>query len=123
VADGVLQPKGPAKIDEVIVVEIKRGADSKGKEHRATDEEVQKFHGYILAVDKYYKINTLRPRVRGIMIVQEFTTRANDLCRSLEQIREPQLEFKTWQRVIKESEDMHVGWLKVSERRSKKILV
>jgi len=113
----ILQPRSPAPIDEVIVVEIKRGTNRDGSIHKANDSEVQKFQNYVLAAKDYYDSNTHRPRVRGLMIAQDYTTRAHRLRRSLEQIGDPTLEFKMWDTVVDETERMHLGWLAVSRRR------
>ena len=43
----ILQPKEPAPLDELLVVEIKRGFKSNGSEHRVSDFEVNKFHAYV----------------------------------------------------------------------------
>lgn len=113
----ILQPKSPAPIDEVIVVEIKRGTNPDGQIHRANDREVNKFQDYVLAAKDYYDRDTHPPRVRGLMIAQDYTRKADRLRRSLEQIGAPMLEFKTWDTVIEETERMHLGWLEVSKRR------
>jgi hypothetical protein len=113
----VLQPRSPAPIDQVVVVEIKRGTHPDGSERRATDDEVDKFAGYVLAIREHYASNTDRPTVRGLMIAQGYTAKAKLKREGYEQITDPKMEFKTWARVIDETERMHVGWLAVSERR------
>jgi hypothetical protein len=113
----ILQPKSPAPIDEVIVVEIKRGTEPNGKPHHANDSEAHKFQNYVLAAKDYYDKSTDSPRVRGLMIAQGYTPRANRVRKSLEQIGDPKLEFKTWDSVVEETERMHLGWLEVSKRR------
>jgi Histidine kinase-, DNA gyrase B-, and HSP90-like ATPase len=116
----VLQPRPPAKIDEAVVVEIKRGHYPDGRERTANHLEVDKFHGYCAAVKDHYAKSTDRPTVRGLMIAQDYTTKAERIRKSLETRGDPRLEFRTWDRVIEDSERMHVGWLKVSKRRLKK---
>ena len=113
----VFQPKNPAPVDEVIVVEIKRGTKPDGSMHKANEAEVQKFQGYVLAAKEHYDQETNPPRVRGLMIAQGYTRGADRLRRSLEQIGNPKLEFKTWDRVVAETERMHIGWLEISKRR------
>lgn len=113
----VLQPRPPASIDEVVVVEIKRGSTSDGKVRKASDSEVNKFHQYVLGVQEHYSKSTERPRIRGLMIAQDFTAKGDHVRKSLEKIPDPQLSFRTWDRVIEDTKRMHQGWLGVSEKR------
>lgn len=113
----VLRPKEPAPADEVLVVEIKRGYTPDGKERRADDREVHAFHQYVLAVEEHYAKSTDRPVVRGLMIAQGYTGQADAVRKSLEQIQSPRLEFRTWDRVIDDTERLHTGWLAVSQER------
>ncbi|MUN35489.1 hypothetical protein GNZ18_02585 [Actinomadura sp. NEAU-AAG5] len=112
-----LAPHPPARLDEVIVVEIKRGTDAKGKERKVTHDEVTKFHLYVLAVREHYQRSTEHPAVRGLMITQAYTAQADSLRRSLESSTDVRLSFRTWDRVIEETERMHVAWLNVSKDR------
>ena len=114
----VLRPKEPAPVDEVVIVEIKRGYNSSGKERRADVDEVNAFHQYVAAVVKHFEKSTDRPRVRGLMIAQGYTSQADDVRKNLEKISDPRLEFKTWGRVIDETERLHTGWLAVSKERA-----
>lgn len=41
-------PHPPAPLDEVVIVEIKRGTYADGRIRKATDDEVAKFHRYVL---------------------------------------------------------------------------
>lgn len=113
-----LTPHTPALLDEVIVVEIKRGTDRKGNLRKADVDEVNKFHGYVLAVKDYYDRSTDRPLVRGLMIAQSYTAGADRVRRSLEEAQAVRLAFRTWDRVIDETERMHMGWLEVSKDRA-----
>lgn len=114
----VLQPRPPAAIDEVVVVEIKRGSSKGGSTIRkATDSEVHKFHQYVLAVQEHYAKSTDRPRIRGLMITQGYTAKADGVRKSLEKLPDPLLAFRTWDRVIEDTKRMHEGWLGVSQRR------
>ncbi len=115
----VLQPRPPAAIDEVVVVEIKRGSHVNGKIRKASDSEVQKFHQYVLAVQDHYAKSTDRPRIRGLLIAQDYTAKADAVRKSLEKIPDPNLAFRTWERVIEDTKRMHEGWLGVSEKRLK----
>lgn len=112
-----LQPRPPAKIDEVVVVEIKRGTLKSGSVRKATVDEVDKFHNYVLAVQSHYQASTERPSVRGLMITQAYTQQAAMKRKSLETTQDVRLEFRTWDRVIEDTERMHLGWLALSKRR------
>ena len=61
----LLQPKAPAPLDEVVIVEIKRASRSDGKIHKANHSEISKFQNYVLVAKEYYDRSTLRPRIRG----------------------------------------------------------
>ena len=112
-----LAPHAPAPLDEVVVVEIKRGSTKDGKLRKADVDEVNKFHTYVLAVQAHYAKSTDRPRVRGLMIAQDYTGIADATRKSLEGITTVQLAFRTWERVIDDTERMHLGWLAVSKDR------
>lgn len=113
-----LIPKSPAPMDEVIVVEIKRGTDKHGNVRKATEEEVYKFNSYVLAAVEHESRNHPPALVRGLMIAQGYTSNGDRIKRSLEQNPVLNLRFRTWDRVIEESERMHLGWLNVSRERS-----
>ncbi|MEW6223490.1 MAG: ATP-binding protein [Chloroflexota bacterium] len=114
-----LVPHAPALVDEVVIVEIKRGAYKDGRVRVANEGEVNKFHQYVLSAREHaIRANTRAPRVRGLMIAQDYTSNANRVRKSLETVTDPQMEFKTWDRVIDETERMHLGWLQVSRGRS-----
>lgn len=113
-----LVPHNPAPLDEVVVVEIKRGTNSDGSVRKATAEEVNKFHLYVLAVQEHYQRSTEHPAVRGLMIAQDYTQQANGLRQSLERVTDVRLAFRTWERIIDETERMHLAWLDLSRRRA-----
>lgn len=113
----VLQPKAPAPVDEVLVVEIKRGYKPDGKERKADAGEVNAFHQYVLAVQEHYAKSSDNPIVRGLMIAQGYTRQADPVRKSLEQIQSPRLDFRTWNRVLEDTERLHTGWLAVSRER------
>jgi hypothetical protein len=113
-----LVPHAPAPMDEVIVVEIKRGTNTDLSERRATADEVNKFHLYVLAVRDYYQKSSEHPAVRGLMIAQGYTSQADLLRRSLEESRDVRLSFRTWDRLIDETERMHLAWLDLSRIRA-----
>jgi hypothetical protein len=115
-----LVPTAPATVDEVVVVEIKRGTHANGAERKADATEVNKFHAYVQAVVQHYAKNTSPPTVRGLMVAQGYTTQADAIRKGLEQMTSPKLEFKTWDRVLDETHRMHLGWLEVSRGRSKR---
>ena len=110
----ILKPQAPAPFDEILVVEIKRGVKSNGRIHRVSEEEVNKFHSYVLGVHANYSVNTAPPSVSGLMIANGYTERANRTRRSLEQVREVRLEFQTWDSVIENTKRLHTGWLEVT---------
>lgn len=114
-----LAPHPPAPLDQVVLVEIKRGTDTKGNVRKADVNEVNKFHGYTLAVDEHYATGTERVTVRGLMIAQDYTPQADAVRRSLETAQGVHLTFRTWDRVIDDTERMHLGWLAVSQERAK----
>lgn len=112
-----LAPHPPAPLDQVVLVEIKRGTDSQGRIRKATLDEVNKFHVYSIAVDEHYSRSTERVTVRGLMIAQGYTPQADAIRRSLETTQGVHLTFRTWDRVIDDTERMHLGWLAVSRDR------
>ncbi len=113
-----LQPHAPARLDEVVVVEIKRGTDTRGRTRKAEVAEVNKFHTYVLAVQDHYAKSTDHPAVRGLMIAQDYTAQADQLRKSLETLPGVRLQFQTWDRVIDDTERMHLGWLAVTRDRT-----
>ena len=111
----ILQPKAPAAADELLVVEIKRGYKSNRRLHRASDTEVQKFHSYVLGVREHYaSANTAVPTVHGLMIANAYSDRADRLRRSLQQLQDVRLEFRTWETVINNTRALHTSWLEVT---------
>jgi hypothetical protein len=113
-----LAPHSPAPLDEVIVVEIKRGTNSDGSVRKVKDSEINKFHMYVLSVQDFYQKSTERPSVRGVMIAQGYTAMADRLRKSLEGVTGVRLTFSTWDRVIDETERMHMAWLDLSRTRA-----
>lgn len=110
----ILQPKPPAPLDELLVVEIKRGYKSDGSLHRVGDAEVNKFHAYVLGVEREYSRNTISPSVSGLMIANGYTERANLVKESLQGVQRVKLEFRTWDNVIENTRRLHTGWLEVT---------
>ena len=113
----ILRPKEPAPFDQLLVVEIKKGRNSRGKVHRVSVDEVNKFHSYVLGARDYYDRNTYPPSVSGLMIADGYTGTADRTRRSLEQVREVKLEFSTWTTVIDNTRRLHTGWLEVTQRK------
>ena len=113
----ILRPKEPARFDQLLVVEIKKGRNSRGRIHRVSVDEVNKFHSYALSVRDNYSMNTYPPSVSGLMIADGYTDRADRTRRSLEQVREVKLEFSTWETVIDNTRRLHTGWLEVTRRK------
>lgn len=116
----VLQPRPPAKVDEVLVVEIKRASYPGGAIRKVSVDEVQKFQRYVAAVQDHYSALTTQPRVHGLMIAQDYSEEGNRIRLQLEHLTNPHMEFKTWDRVIEDTENMHLGWLAVSKLRAAK---
>jgi hypothetical protein len=114
-----LIPKEPAPMDEIIVVEIKRGTNKDGSPRMATEAEVNKFHSYVLDAIEHESANHPPALVRGLMIAQGYTHNGDRVKRSLEQNPALNIRFRTWDRVIAETERMHLGWLEVSRLRSR----
>ncbi len=113
----ILRPKEPAPFDQLLVVEIKKGRNSKGRVHRVSMNEVNKFHSYVLGARDYYDRNTYPPFVSGLMIADGYTETADRTRRSLEQVREVKLAFSTWATVIDNTRRLHTGWLEVTQRK------
>lgn len=113
-----LQPKQPARPDQILVVEIKRGRKSDGTVHRVNEGEVSKFHHYMLAVREHYSRNSTPPAVSGLMIASGYTRKADRVRQALQSSREVRLEFKTWDSVIENTRLLHTGWLQVTRRAS-----
>jgi len=114
----VLAPRAPASVDQVVVVEIKRGYSRDGQLRRASDTEVGKFQDYVLAVQEFYERLTPRPAVIGLLVAEDYTRRAMTKKKQLEQIADPRYLFKTWAQVVDDTDRFHRGWLEVSRRRS-----
>ena len=117
----VLQPKQPASLDQLLVVEIKRGYKSNGKVHNVSEPEVNKFHSYVLGVRDHYSRNTVRPTVSGLMIANGYSKKADRTRRSLERVQDIKLEFQTWQTVIKHSHPLAhelVGGIACKDRKT-----
>ncbi len=112
-----LAPKAPAAVDQVVVVEIKRGTHPDGTLRKATLDEVNKFHFYVQSVVKQYAKNTTPPRVRGLMIANGYSEDGDMIRKNLEALQSPVMEFKTWDRVLEESERLHLSWLEVTKDR------
>jgi Histidine kinase-, DNA gyrase B-, and HSP90-like ATPase len=113
-----LAPHAPAPMDEVIVVEIKRGTNRDLSVRKVTADELNKFHLYVLGVRDHYQASTDHPAVRGLMIAQGYTGQADRLRKSLEQNTDVRLAFRTWDRAIDETERMHIAWLDLSRDRA-----
>jgi hypothetical protein len=113
-----LVPHPPAPMDEVIVVEIKRSTNADLSGRKVTPDEVTKFHLYVLKVREYYQKSSEYPAVRGLMIAQGYTGQADSLRKSLEHNPDVRLTFRTWDRLIDETERMHMAWLDLSRKRA-----
>ena len=113
----ILQPKAPAPTDELLVVEIKRGRMPNGQLRIVNELEVNKFHSYVLGVREHYRSgNTAVPSVIGLMIANRYSSRADRVRRSFEQLQDIKLEFRTWGSVIENTRRLHTGWLEVTQK-------
>ena len=112
-----LGPSAPYTHDELLVVEIKRGTNSDGSVRSANSQEVTRFHSYALAALASQTRSGTPLRVTGLMIAQRYTADANRLRESLATVGDVRLVFRTWDRVLQETERLHKGWLAVTTRR------
>ena len=114
-----LGPSAPYTHDELLVVEIKRGANRDGSPRAANRDEVSRFHGYVLAAHESQRQSDIPLRVTGLMIAQRYTREAEMMRQSLQTVSAGiRLVFRTWDRVLQETERLHEGWLAVTERRA-----
>ena len=113
-----LQPEPPAPLDQVLVVEIKRGYKSDGTVHRVNAAEITKFELYVLQIQRHYARNSSPPIVSGLMIANDYTDKADLLRQRKQQGTEARLEFRTWNGVIDNTRRLHTGWLKVTRSAS-----
>lgn len=110
----ILRPKEPATFDQLLVVEIKRGFESRGTVRRVTEPEFGKFHSYVLGVREHYSANSSPPSVNGLMIANGYTRRADRTRMSLQSAQDVKLEFRTWEDVVDHTRRLHTGWLEVT---------
>jgi len=113
-----LGPSAPYTHDELLVVEIKRAAHRDGRPRSVTPDEMTRFHGYVLAADKSQHRNSDPLRVTGLMIAQRYSEAAELQRTSLETVQNVRMVFRTWNRVLMETERLHEGWLAVTSRRA-----
>ncbi len=111
-----MQPSAPSHVDEILVVEIKRARTNDGRVHRVSASEVTKFQDYLNQAEQVYVRDEHPPQVSGIMIADGFSGPAWQ--RSRMQIPGVCLHYRTWARVIRETERLHRGWLAVATRRA-----
>ena len=115
-------PDTPTSIDEIIVVEIKRGTNADGSPRKANLAELQKFVGYVSLATNY--INqaddpSSQPVVKGLMVASGYTADAQNHRRELELVPGSRYQFKSWGSVLKDTNRLHRGWLKLSSQRAK----
>lgn len=111
-----MQPSAPSHVDEILVVEIKRAKTKDGRVHRVSANEVTKFHDYLNQAVEVYARDEHPPQVSGIMIADGFSEQARQ--RRKMEIPGVRLHYRTWARVIRETERLHRGWLAVATRRA-----
>lgn len=114
-----LGPQGTQPLNDVVVVEIKRGRDSAGSVRRATLEEVDRFANYVTTAHGHLTTGSTRPvQVSGLMIASAYTGPA-DLKRPVYENSGPFVyRFKTWAEVVRDTKRLHTGWLELSKRRT-----
>lgn len=110
----VLRPKPPAPIDQVLVVEIKRGVKSNGKIHSVNETEIDKFHSYVLGVEEFYGRSTANVVVNGLMVANNYSERADRKRASLQRLPSPRFTFATWGTLVEQTRRLHTGWLEVT---------
>ena len=107
--------------DELVVVEIKRAKRADGTTFRASNQHVSKFLEYVTAARASARRSSNPPIVTGLMVVQDFTPAARELRETLEQPTSPRMLFRTWDRVIRDTERLHESWLNVEKRRGTEV--
>ena len=117
-----LGPSSPYTHDELLVVEIKRGTHEDGRLRLVNTDEVSRFHGYVLAAQRSQRTSSNPLRVTGLMVAQKYTQDADRRRESLQTLGDVRLVFSTWNRVLKETERLHEGWLAVTNRRAQNSL-
>ena len=113
-----LGPSSPYTHDELLVVEIKRGTLKDGSLRSVNADEISRFHRYVLAAQESQRISSDPLRVTGLMVAQRYTEDADRQRKSLQTLGDVRLVFSTWNRVLKETERLHEGWLAVTVRRA-----
>ena len=113
-----LGPSSPYTHDELLVVEIKRGTLRNGNLRSVKADEISRFHRYVLAAQESQRISSDPLRVTGLMVAQRYTEDADRQRKSLQTLGDVRLVFRTWNRVLKETERLHEGWLAVTNRRA-----
>lgn len=112
-----LQSSKPTLSDDYVVVEIKRGTNSDGSVRSATEEEVNRFNSYVVKIADRLSRSTEAQRVTGLMIAQRYTADADLIRRDHESRRDRRVAFRTWDRVLRDTDRLHRGWLMVETRR------
>ena len=117
-----LQPSAHLKVDvdELLVVEIKRGKKSNGSVHRVTSHEVYKLHRYVLRVQDHLRgIKTTPPRISSLMIANEYAKDAKIIKTDLEKRTDVSFKFQTWSDVVENTRRLHTSWLEVTRKAAK----
>lgn len=114
-----LAPQPPAKVDQIVVVELKRGTHPDGRIRKASLDEVNKFHFYVQSAVKEQAKDSDPPRVRGLMVANDYSEDARMIRATLEDSQNPVMEFKRWNTVLEETQRLHLSWLNVTKERLK----
>ena len=112
-----LRPSKPSTLDEVLVVEIKRARTADGRVRKVNEDELHKFRRYVRSAWNRYRRDRNPPAVSGIMIAEDYTQGARDAI-DFETNEHVRMHFRTWGRVISETERLHRGWLAVATKRA-----
>ena len=111
-----LRPSKPSTLDEVLVVEIKRARTADGRVKRVNESEFDKFRRYVRSAWNRYRRDQHPPAVSGIMIAEDYTQSAREAIEF--EKSDVRMYFRTWSRVIDETERLHRGWLAVATKRA-----
>lgn len=112
-----LAPQAPAPLDQIVVVELKRGTHPDGKERKATKDELDKFHFYVQSARTHANKDSPAPRVRGLMVANGYSADAGLIRPTLENSQDPIMEFKKWDSLLEETKRLHLSWLNVTKDR------
>ena len=112
-----MQPSAPSTVDEVLVAEVKRARVRDGRVRKVNAQEITKFQDYLIQTNEALARDMHPPQISGIMIADAFSDSAR--ARIKMEIPGVRAYYRTWSRVIRETERLHRGWLAVATRRAR----